>query len=71
MPIADELREFLEREERETVGTAFGGPAQITHASYSVAQIRDFLASRIPSMPIGALEQSLIGCKARGCPGRC
>ena len=61
MPIADEIREFLEREERETVGIAFGGSTQTIHTSYSVAQIRDFLASRIPSMlPIGALEQALI-----------
>lgn len=60
MPIADKLREFLEREERETVGTAFGGSTGPSHPKYSVPQIRDFLASRIPSMPSGPLEEALI-----------
>ena len=59
MLIVDELREFLKREENETVGTALGGSVQLSHNSYSVSQIRDFLASRIPSMPIGAFEQAL------------
>ena len=57
--IEDELKEILEREERETVGTAFGGSTQPSHNSYSVSQIRDFLASRIPSMPLSAFEQAL------------
>ena len=63
MSLADDLRDVLEREERDTVGTAFGGTARTTHPSYSVAHVRGFLASRIPSTPDGALEEALVRLK--------
>ena len=63
MPLADDLREILEQEERDTVGKAFGGAAVTTRSSFSVPRLRDFLMSRIPSTPDGALEQALLRMK--------
>lgn len=47
MAFEDDLRERLEREEAETVGTAFGGTTETTHGSYSVPTIRDWIGSTI------------------------
>ena len=60
MPIEDDLRDALEQEERETVGSAFGGTEQATRKSYSVAKTRDFLLARLPIAPNGVFDQALI-----------
>lgn len=59
MPFLDELREHLEIQERETVGSAFGGPAGGGRASYSVTSIRDWIITYIPFHGETPIEQSL------------
>lgn len=68
MSLVDDLREVLERQERDTVGTAFGGAAGTSTTSYSVARVRDSLASRVPSAPDGALEEALVRMKRQLLP---
>lgn len=68
MSLADDLRATLEREERNTVGTAFGGESETTHTSYSVANVRNFLVSRVPSTPDGAFEEVLLRLKRQLSP---
>lgn len=63
MSVEAKLRELLELEERETVGTAFGGSTAASRSSYSVPRIRDFLASAHQSVwavSRSPLEQALV-----------
>lgn len=55
----DELRQILETEETETVGTAFGGTANALRRSYSVPKIRDRILSVAPFEGKSPIEQAL------------
>lgn len=68
MSLTDDLRGILEQEERDTVGTAFGGTAGTTHTSYSIARVRHFLASRTPSTPGTAFDNALARMKRQLSP---
>jgi hypothetical protein len=79
MAFEDDLRERLQREELETVGTAFGGTTATTHTSYSVPNIRNWIVATpaAPSTPLtiginrarsalpAPLFRSVIGCLVR------
>jgi len=54
MSFSNELRDFLEDQERKTVGSAFGGTGRGGKKSYSVAAIRDWI---IGLLPFGNLYQ--------------
>jgi hypothetical protein len=68
MAFEDELRERLESEEIETVGTAFGGNLPTTHTSYSVVCIRNWIVAQTlqPTTPITiALDRARSSLSAR------
>jgi len=56
---ASQLREVLEKEERETVGKAFGGTTDAQRTSFSVATVRDHLLSNPPYVGESAMEKAL------------
>lgn len=58
MPFVDDLRELIENQERQTVGSAFGGPAART-ASYSVTSIRDWIINQISQFGTTDIERAI------------
>ena len=48
MSFSDDLRNLLETEEHETVGTSFGGRRSASRKSFSVVSIRNWVLSRAP-----------------------
>lgn len=59
MSFLDRLRNILEKEEKETVGSAFGGLNKPTHKSFSVTSVRNFVIENSSSLGNSNLEQSL------------
>ncbi len=55
----ENLRSLLETEERETVGTAFGGTDQRLRKSYSIARIRDWILADWPYEGTSEVELAL------------
>ena len=45
MAFLDELRQILEKEETETVGTVFGGTTTALRSKYSLPKVRDWIAA--------------------------
>ena len=59
MVFLDDLRQILENEETETVGSAFGGIATGRTKSYSVPKVRDWILGRAPFNGGSPIEQAL------------
>ena len=59
MAFLDDLRQILENEETETVGSAFGGMATGPRKIYSVPKVRDWILGRAPFNGVSPIEQAL------------
>lgn len=59
MPFQEDLRQLLEKEEKITVGNAFGGNTKQTKGSYSVTGIRDWICSQQQFLGNTRIEQTL------------
>ena len=59
MAFLDDLRQIFEKEETETVGSAFGGIATGPTKSYSVPKIRDRVLNSAPFNGVSPIEQAL------------
>ena len=59
MALQDELRQILEKEETETVGSAFGGTIGASRKSFRVTKIRDWIIAAAPFAGTSQTEQAL------------
>ena len=59
MAFLDDLRQIFEKEETETVGSAFGGIATGPTKSYSVPKIRDRVLNSAPFNGVSPIERAL------------
>jgi len=59
MAFLDELRDLFERQERETVGNAFGGPSVTARSNYSITSIRDLILGFAPFNGTSEPERAL------------